>query len=301
MSRSNPRFGRVVTALITPFTHDGKVNYDCYEQLVHRQFKAGVNSVLSVGTTGESPTLTTEEKLKLFEIVKYISTGYPGTCAIANVGSYNTAASVDLAREAEIIGMDGIMAVVPYYNKPPQEGLYQHFSAIADATELPIIMYNIPGRVVINLLPETIIRLAANHDNIVALKEAHSDLEADKMIIEGTSDEFEILSGNDDTTLDLMEIGGSGVISTISNVAPKRMCDMVNTFAQGDKESARKKEQELLPLMEGLFEESNPILTKEALHILDIDVGGLRLPLISATKEQSEKLRKTMEQCAPIE
>ena len=186
------------------------------------------------------------------------------------------------------------MCVVPYYNKPPQEGLYQHFKTIAQSTELPIILYNIPSRCVINMKAETTLRLANDCENVVAIKEASGDIEQVKAIVEGAPEGFVVYSGDDSFTLPLMEAGGVGVISTISNVAPARMKEIVTAAAQGDWGKARELNEKLLPLMDGLFETTNPILVKEALKLDGFPVGGVRLPLVDATEEQSKRLEETM-------
>ena len=213
---------------------------------------------------------------------------------IANVGDNCTADTVDFAADVAKLGVDGFMCVVPYYNKPPQEGLYQHFKTIADSTELPIVLYNIPGRCVINMTAETTLRLAHDCANIVAVKEASGDIDQVRAIVEGAPEGFSVYSGDDSFTLPLMEVGGAGVISTISNVATVRMKEIVEAAAAGDWERARSLNEKLLPLMEGLFETTNPILVKEALKLNGFPVGGVRLPLVDATEEQSRRLEAIM-------
>ena len=213
---------------------------------------------------------------------------------VANVGNNCTADTIDFARDVEKLGVAGCMCVVPYYNKPPQEGLYQHFKAIADSTELPIILYNIPGRCVINMKAETTLRIAHDCDNIVAIKEATGDIEQVKNIIAGAPEGFCVYSGDDSFTYDLMKAGGAGVISTISNVATKRMKEIVDACAAGNWDEALELNAKLLPLMEGLFATTNPILVKEALALVGFPVGGVRLPLVDATPEQSKVLEGIM-------
>ena len=213
---------------------------------------------------------------------------------IANVGDNCTADTIEFAADVDKLGVDGYMCVVPYYNKPPQEGLYQHFKAIAESTELPIILYNIPGRCVINMTAETTLRLAHDVPNIVAVKEASGNLEQVKAIIDGAPEDFDVFSGDDAITYDLMKLGGTGVISTISNVAPARMKEIVEACAAGNWEEAAQLNERLLPLMDGLFKTTNPILVKEALKLVGFPVGGVRLPLIDATPEQSAELEATM-------
>lgn len=279
-------FGRLVTAIITPFDESGAVDLATFADLVNFQFENGADSLVVCGTTGESPCLSTDEKIALFTEAKNVAAGRGKI--IANVGGNCTATSVELARKAVALGVDGLMAVVPYYNKPSQEGMYQHFSAIANAADgLPIVLYNIPGRCVVNMEASTIVRLARDCANIRALKEAAIALEQDKAIFAEAPEDFEIFSGNDEMTLQLMALGASGVISTTSNVAPAEMAELVNSFAAGDVEKANSMHERLLPLMTGLFKAPNPTMVKEALRIIGRPVGGLRLPLVSATAEQS--------------
>lgn len=287
------RFGRLITAMITPLDAEGALDLDATARFVDRQFDGGVDAIIVTGTTGESPTLTADEKLTLYRAVVEAADGRGPV--IANTGSYNTAASIVLTKAAEKTGVDGFMTVVPYYNKPPQEGLYQHFSAIARETELPIILYNIPSRCVVNMEPETIIRLAQDNENIVAVKEAGSDFDAIRRVLSEAGEGFEYFSGNDETTLDMMAIGGSGVISTTGNVLPQQMAEMVHAMGRGDEEAAREMESYLMPLMKGLFATSNPILPKKALELLGHPVGGVRLPLVEADEAQAEALRAILE------
>ena len=229
------------------------------------------------------------------EVIKAVVKAVDGRVpVIANVGDNCTADTIDFARDVEKLGVDGYMCVVPYYNKPPQEGLYQHFKAIAQSTELPIILYNIPSRCVINMKAETTLRLANDFDNIVAVKEASGDIEQVKQIVDGAPEGFEVYSGDDSFTYDLMKVGGTGVISTISNVATARMKEIVDACAGGEWERAKELNDKLLPLMEGLFATTNPILVKEALALDGFPVGGVRLPLIDATPEQSKALEAVM-------
>ncbi len=244
------------------------------------------------GTTGESPTVFYPQKLELFRaVLRAVGGRVP---VIANVGDNCTADTVYFAQDAAKLGVDGFMCVVPYYNKPPQEGLYRHFKTIADSTDMPIILYNIPGRCSINMEAETTLRLAHNCDNIVAIKEASGNLDQVKAIIEGAPAGFDVYSGDDSATLDIMRLGGVGVISTIGNVAPERMKEIVELAAAGRWEEAEEANAALLPLMTGLFATANPILVKEALKLVGFPVGGVRLPLVDATPEQSAALAAIM-------
>ncbi len=289
-----PRFGRLIPAMITPFDSDLNLDLDTAQKLAVLLVEGGSDSLIIGGTTGESPTITRAEKIDLFKaIVEAVEGKVP---VIANVGGNCTAESVDLAVQVQNIGVDGFMTVVPYYNKPPQEGLYEHFKTIAQAVELPIILYNIPGRCVINMTAETTLRLAHDFDNIVAVKEASGKLDQVKEIVEGAPEGFCVYSGDDAATLDIMGLGGVGVISTIANVAPGRMKEIVALHDAGKVDEAREANERLMPLMKGLFETSNPILVKEALKLVGFPVGGVRLPLVDATPEQSERLAGIMKE-----
>ena len=239
------------------------------------------------------------QKIELFRaVVEAVGDRVP---VIANVGDNCTADTVDFAREVAELGVDGFMCVVPYYNKPPQEGIYQHFRTIANAVELPIILYNIPGRCVVNMEAETTLRLAHECANVVAVKEASGKLDQVKAIVEDAPEGFAVYSGDDAATYDIMRLGGAGVISTIGNVAPGRMKEIVDLCAAGDWEAAAAANEALMPLMKGLFETSNPILVKEALKLLGFPVGGVRLPLVDATPAQSERLAAIMREVGVLD
>ena len=216
------------------------------------------------------------------------------------MGDNCTQDTIDFEKKVNPMGFDGYLCVVPYYNKPPQEGLYRHFGSIAQATDKPIMLYNIPGRSVINMTAETTIRLATDYENIIAIKEASGKMDQIAAIVKGTPDDFSVYSGDDQATLEIMGLGGVGVVSTIANVAPRSMKEIVELEAAGKHEEALKANEALLPLMDELFITSNPIMVKEALKLVGFPVGGLRLPLIPATPEQSAELAEVMRQCAPI-
>ncbi len=290
--KRDPRFGRLIPAMVTPFDQNLELDLDRAQQLADRLVAGGVDAIIVNGTTGESPTVFYPQKLELFRaVVKAVAGRVP---VIANVGDNCTADTVYFAQDAGKLGVDGFMCVVPYYNKPPQEGLYRHFKTIADSTEMPIILYNIPGRCSINMEAETTLRLAHNCDNIVAIKEASGNLEQIKAIIDNAPDKFDVYSGDDAATLDIMRLGGAGVISTIGNVAPERMKEIVELAAAGRWDEAEAANEALLPLMKGLFATANPILVKEALKLIGFPVGGVRLPLVDATPEQSATLAEVM-------
>lgn len=288
----SPRFGRLIPAMVTPFDENLELDLDRAQALANRLVEGGSDSLIINGTTGESPTVFYPQKMDLFRaVVEAVGGRVP---VIANVGDNCTADTVDFATKVAPLGVDGFMCVVPYYNKPPQEGLYRHFRTIADAVELPIILYNIPGRCVINMTAETTLRLAHDADNIVAVKEASGKLDQIKTIVDGAPAGFDVYSGDDSATLDIMRLGGVGVISTIANVAPARMKEIIDLAAAGDWEGAEQANERLLPLMNGLFETSNPILVKAALGLVGFPVGGVRLPLVDATDEQIERLAGIM-------
>ena len=278
--------------MVTPFDQDRELDLDRTQELAVRLVDGGSDALIISGTTGESPTVFYPQKMKLFAaVVEAVGDRAP---VIANVGDNCTADTADFARDVEKLGVDGFMCVVPYYSKPPQEGLYQHFRTIAEAVELPIVLYNIPGRCVVNMEAETTLRLARDCRNIVAVKEASGKMDQIKAIVDGAPEGFVVYSGDDAATYDIMKLGGVGVVSTIGNVAPARMKEIVDLCAAGEWEAAATANERLMPLMKGLFETSNPILVKEALKLLGFPVGGVRLPLVDATPEQSARLAQTM-------
>lgn len=282
----------MIPAMITPFDESREVDFKQAAALGRRLIDGGSDTLLICGTTGESPTIHIDVKIKLFKAMVEAAAG--DVPVVANVGDNCTADSVEYAKRAEDQGVDGLMLVVPYYNKPPQEGLYRHFKTIADAVDLPIILYNIPGRCVINMEAETTLRLAHECKNIVAVKEASGKMDQIKTIIDGAPEGFVVYSGDDEKTYDIMKLGGAGVISTIGNVLPSRMKEIVELCAQQDWNGAWAAHEKLQPLMHQLFTTSNPILVKEALNILGFPVGGVRLPLVDATPEQSKALEQVM-------
>lgn len=291
---SQPIFGRMIPAMVTPFDDQRQLDLDRAQALAVRLVEGGSDALILNGTTGESPTVFYPQKMDLFRAVKEAVGGR--VPIIANVGDNCTEDTVDFAAKVEKLGVDGFMCVVPYYNKPPQEGLYQHFKTIAQAVDLPIILYNIPGRCVINMTAETTLRLAHEFDNIVAVKEASGNMDQVKAIVNDAPQGFFVYSGDDSATLDIMRLGGSGVISTIGNVCPDRMKEITTLCAEGKWDEAQQANERLMPLMKGLFETSNPILVKEALKLVGFPVGGVRLPLVDATAEQSLRLAAIMKE-----
>ncbi|MCL2136279.1 MAG: 4-hydroxy-tetrahydrodipicolinate synthase [Coriobacteriia bacterium] len=293
MTRTPP-FGRFLTAMATPFGPDLEVDLDRAQELAVDLVKRGNDGLIICGTTGESPTLTRTEKLDLFKAVMDALDG--SAPVIANVGNNDTADSVDFAKEAAALGVDGLMAVVPYYNKPPQEGLYQHFKAIANAVDIPIIMYNIPSRSVINMDTATTLRLANDVENILAVKEASGKLDQIADMAEFAPEGFVVYAGDDEITLPLMALGGYGVIATIGNLAPERLKEIIDYMAAGEVGQALAAHMRLQPLMKELFVTTNPIMLKAALRLTGFDIGGVRLPLVEATEAQIAGIEKVMKE-----
>lgn len=290
--QDTPRFGRLLTAMVTPFDGEGGLDLPRARELAVRLLDQGSDGLIVCGTTGESPTVFYDQKMDLFRaVIEAVGDRAP---LIANVGDNCTVDSVEFARDVVKLGVDGVMAVVPYYNKPPQEGMYQHFRSIAEAIDVPVIMYNIPGRCVVNMQAETTLRLAHDCDNIVAVKEASGDVSQIAAIVNGAPEGFEVLSGDDEMTLPLMALGGAGVISTIGNIASIRFREMVYAQAEGDHTHALRIHLELLPLMKTLFITANPIMVKKALELLGFPVGSVRLPLVPPTQEQTAELERVM-------
>jgi 4-hydroxy-tetrahydrodipicolinate synthase len=280
--------GRLLTAMITPFTDEGAVDYGQAQQLALALLRSGSGGVVVAGTTGEVPTLSHDEKVGLFKAVKE-AVGSTGV-VIAGSGNYNTAESANLGREAEAAGVDGLLLTVPYYNKPPQEGLFRHFETLAQATSLPCIMYNIPGRTGINMTAETTARLS-RVPNIVGVKEASGNLEQIGQIMNLSRDGFRVWSGNDSDTLPILSIGGYGVICVVSHLVGLQFREMIDRFLEGKVEAATEIHRRLLPLMMTLMTAaSNPIPIKYALRQLGCKVGGLRLPLVEPDEAAAAKI-----------
>ena len=291
---TEPRFGRMIPAMVTPFDENLELDLKQARALARRLVEGGSDALVINGTTGESPTVFYPQKMKLFEaVVAEVGGEVP---IIANVGDNCTADTVDFAQDVQKLGVDAFMLVVPYYNKPPQEGLYQHFKTIAESVDLPCILYNIPGRCVINMTTETTLRLANDVENIVAIKEASGNLEQVAAIIKDAPDGFDVYSGDDSLTYEMMKLGAAGVISTAGNVSPARMKEITTLCAAGNFEEAKKAHDAFLPLMDELFVTANPIMVKEALNLAGFPVGGVRLPLVNATEEQSAHLAQVMKE-----
>jgi 4-hydroxy-tetrahydrodipicolinate synthase len=288
-----PEIGRLLTAMVTPFDEKGAVDFEQAKRLAHALLDSGSDGVVLSGTTGESPTLTTDEKMRLFSEVKQ-SVGEKGV-VIAGTGTYNTAESIELSQEAERQGVDGLLLVVPYYNKPPQEGIYQHFKAIAGKTNLPCIVYNIMGRTGVNMTDETTIRLS-QIDNIIGTKEASGDMNQISRIISGAGPDFKVWSGDDNQTFLIMSMGGYGVVSVVSHLVGNQIKHMMGLLLEGDIEGAASEHRRLLPIFLGMFTESNPIPVKYAVNQVGIKVGGPRLPMVPPSEKVMAEVNKLLEE-----
>lgn len=281
-------FGRVVTAMVTPFNDEGAVDYAVAGQLAAHLVAHGSDALVVCGTTGESPTLTWDEEHQLFETVKQAVAGKAKV--IAGTGSNSTREAIEATRQACQLGLDGSLQVVPYYNKPPQEGLYQHFRAIAEAVpDLPMMLYNVPGRTGQNLAVETVVRLA-EIPNIIAIKEASGNLDQASQIRRATPEDFFIYSGDDSLTLPLLAVGGSGVVSVASHLVGDQLQQMIQAFEVGQVKIASSLHLKLLPLFKALFLTTNPIPIKAALTLKGWQVGSARLPLCFPSEELQQSL-----------
>jgi 4-hydroxy-tetrahydrodipicolinate synthase len=280
------------TALVTPFQPDFSLDEIALRKLLHRQLRAGVDFLVPCGTTGESPTLTRAEHLRVVEIALEEASGK--VPILAGAGGYNTNEVIGLARELEGLGADGLLSVAPYYNKPTQEGLYQHYRAIAQSTRLPIVLYNVPGRCGTNLEPATVKRLAAI-SNIVGMKEASGNIAQMSALANAVPDDFAILSGDDAITLPLFALGGRGVISVASNEIPGEMTQLCRHGLRGEFEEARKIHRRYLPLMEVNFIESNPIPVKAALASMGLLEPVWRLPLVAPKSENLHRIQDVLQ------
>lgn len=285
-------FGQLLTAMVTPFNEKDEIDLESTTRLVHFLIENGTDGLVVSGTTGESPTLTTEEKLALIEHVVKEAKGK--ATVIAGTGSNNTKSSIELTKEAERLGVDGIMLVAPYYNRPDQQGLYEHFKKIAQATSLPVMIYNIPSRSSVNIQAETMIRLS-HIDNIVCAKEASGDLDQMSTIIENTSDGFKLYSGDDSLTLPILSIGGCGVVSVASHIIGNEMQEMINAFNKGETKKAASIHRSILPVIKALFGHPSPTPVKAALALQGIETGPVRLPLVSLTDEQKASLNEVIQ------
>lgn len=291
-SKKEPLFGRVVTAMATPFHENGDVNYPLTEKLASHLVDNGTDTVLMCGTTGESPSLTWDEEYALFQTVKQ-AVGNRAK-VLAGTGSNSTKEAVEATRKAEKLGLDGSLQVVPYYNKPPQEGLYGHFEAIAQATpDLPIMLYNVPGRTSCNLLPETAIKLSSI-PNVIAIKEASGNLDQISQLCRLSPAGFDIYSGDDSLTLPMLSVGAVGVVSVASHLVGNLLQEMVRAFESGKVSQARAIHLKLFPLFKVLFATTSPIPLKVALDLQGWAIGNCRLPLCQGSAELRKDLKTTL-------
>ena len=285
------KLGRLLTAMVTPFNEEGMVDYEQAKRLALALLDSGSDGVVVVGTTGESPTLIREEELHLFTEVKSV-VGERGS-VIAGTGSNSTAEAVEATREAERVGVDACLLVVPYYNKPTQDGLYQHFKTIAGSTNLPCILYNVPSRTITSLSADTTIKLS-HIDNIIATKEASGNLSEISKIISGAREGFLVWSGNDSDTLPILAAGGYGVVSVASHLVGNQIKEMIDGFAGGRVDEAARIHRHLLPLINALFIVSNPIPVKHALNSIGFRVGKPRLPLTEPDEKTASFIEDTL-------
>jgi 4-hydroxy-tetrahydrodipicolinate synthase len=282
--------GEVLTAVVTPFGRDGAVDFERFRELAQHLVESGSDGLVVAGTTGESPNLTDDERLELFRVAVDTLRGR-GT-VVAGTGTYSTAHSVHLTREAHELGVDGFLVVTPYYNKPPARGIVEHFRAVADVSDRPIIVYNIPARVVINLEPETIVELAGI-STVRAVKQANDDLAQAGRIVAET--DLDLYAGDDNLIFPFLELGGIGGVCVHTHVVGPRVKAMVRAFREGDAETARQIDEDLEPVYELLKVQTNPIAIKAALNLLGHDVGGLRLPLVAADDVEVGRVRDCLE------
>jgi 4-hydroxy-tetrahydrodipicolinate synthase len=282
--------GEVITAIVTPFASDGSVDVDKFRELAAHLVDHGCDGLVVTGTTGESPTLSDDEKLELYAAA--VEAVGDRATVVAGTGTYDTRHSVHLTERAHELGVDGFLVVTPYYSKPPQRAIVRHFQEIAAVTDKPIVAYNIPARVVIDIEPATIAQLA-EIDNVVAVKQAHDDLGEARFIAQETR--LDLYSGDDNITLDFLELGGVGVISVIAHVWGEQMKQMIRSYADGDGEGARAVNEELRPAYDLLKVTTNPIAIKTALNLLGHDLGGFRLPMVDASEDEVAQIRACLE------
>jgi 4-hydroxy-tetrahydrodipicolinate synthase len=286
-------FRGTFTALVTPF-RDGEVDVAAFERLIEGQIAAGITGVVAVGTTGESPTLSHEEREHVIKIA--VKTANKHCLVLAGTGSYSTRDAIAATKRAEQLGADAALIVAPYYNKPSQEGLFRHFQAIAQATSLPIVLYNIPGRCSVDIAAETVERLAGSCTNIVSIKEASGSVDRVGELRSRLPNEFTILSGDDSLTLPFMSVGAAGVVSVASNLIPAEVCALVHAQGTGDVKSARKIHARLLAIFKDLFVEPNPVPVKTALAWRGLMSAEVRLPLCEMSDTNQARLRKTLDE-----
>ncbi len=290
-------FKGVFTAIVTPFKN-GKIDEKALRKLIEFQIENGTSGIVACGSTGESATLSFEEHIDVIRITAETVSGR--IKVIAGTGSNNTVEAVHLAKSAEKYKIDGHLQITPYYNKPTQEGLFLHFKTVAENCSMPVILYNVPSRTAVNILPETVLRLA-EIDNIAGIKEASGSLDQITAILRKANEKFCVLSGDDALTLPLIAVGGHGVISTVSNVAPKDMALMTDYALKGDLKSARKLNFKILPLIHAMFIETNPIPIKKALNLMGFIENEIRLPLSEASGVSISKIKAALKDCGILQ
>lgn len=288
-------FGKVLTAMVTPYTHDGQVDYPKVQKLTKYLLHNGSDGVLICGTTGESPCLTPAERANLWAAAKEACGEVPGARLILGTTDNETAFSCEVAKKAQAAGADALLAVAPYYNKPSQEGLYLHFAKIAASADIPIILYNIPGRTGVNILPETVARLAADCPNIVAIKDATGSLDSVSGLKCVLPEDFAVYSGDDSLTLPILAVGGAGVISVASHIIGKEIAEMIDAYKNGDGERALTLHLRYFEIFKKLFITTNPVPVKAALNLQGWDMGDCRLPLAPPTEGEVAILRDMLE------
>ena len=286
-------FRGTFTALVTPF-RDGAIDTSAFEKLIEAQIAAGITGIVAVGTTGESPTLSPEEREQVIRLA--VTTANKRCQVLAGTGSNATYHAVQDTKTAEKLGVDGALLVAPYYNKPSQEGLFRHFKATAEATSLPIMLYNIPGRCGVDIGPDTVMRLAKECRNIVSIKEASGSVERVSELRTRLPESFTILSGDDSLTLPFMSVGAAGVVSVASNLFPTEVCTLVHAYQAGDVKSATKLHRKMFPLFKDLFIEPNPVPVKTALGWRGAMSSEVRLPLCEMSESNQARLRKTLDE-----
>jgi 4-hydroxy-tetrahydrodipicolinate synthase len=287
--------GEVLTAIATPFRADGSVDFERFRSLAHHLVEHGSDGLVVAGTTGESPTLSDDERLELFGVA--VDAVGDHATVVAGTGTYSTAHSVHLTERAHELGVDAFLVVTPYYNKPPPRGIVEHFNAIADASDRPIVVYNIPSRVVVNLEPETICELA-EIPTVAAVKQANDDLEQARRILAET--DLDLYAGDDALVLPFLELGGVGGVCVYTHVVGPQVKEMIRSFRAGDGEAAKRIDDELAPAYELLQVAVNPIAIKAALNLLGHEVGGLRLPLVEADESETARVRSCLERLGAL-
>ena len=285
-------------ALVTPFHEDESVNYEALEALLEMQIAGHTDAIIVCGTTGEPSTMTEEERVSVIKFaVEKVKKRVP---VIAGTGGNNTREAIEMSKKAESLGADGLLVVTPYYNKATQEGLFLHYKAIADAVNIPIIMYNVPSRTGLNLLPETAVRIAHECKNVVAIKEASGNIDQIANLAKIGRDVLDIYSGNDDEVVPILSLGGIGVISVLSNIAPQETHDMVMEYLEGDRTKALDIQLKYLDVIHALFCEVNPIPAKAALNMMGMNAGVMRLPLTEMSEKNKGVLKAAMEEVGLI-